>query len=65
MLRPVLNGCPFSTGQPVPASLAGTNGGMRPVLMELFLVVCDGSQGRLMLNKEFSQAGEIQMQWLI
>ena len=29
-----LNGCPFGTGYP-----AGTNGGMRPVLMELFLVV--------------------------
>ena len=39
MLRSVLNGCPFSTGQPVPAAPAGTNGGMLLIELFLFLVV--------------------------
>ena len=39
MLGPVLNEHSFSTGQPVPAGAAGTNGAHRPVHMHLFRAV--------------------------
>jgi len=34
-----VTGCPFSTGQPVPVATTDTKGSMRPVQMEVFLVV--------------------------